>query len=162
MRVAAACLGWVLAATVCQATNNCPWLNEATASGLLGGDAVGEYTAGTGGQASVCTFTQKDAAATRTLRVSVQVTPDFEAGFRSASQSCGTDGFSLHAIGNEAVACSADERKGAWGERAVGRVRDQVFTITISSSLKSDMHLSREMLKSKIYTAAEQVAGNLY
>jgi hypothetical protein len=37
-----------------------------------------------------------------------------------------------------------------------------VFTITIASSLKNDPQLTRDVLKSKIYTAAEQVAGNLF
>jgi hypothetical protein len=68
----------------------------------------------------------------------------------------------LRAIGNEALSCAADDRKGGIGERVVGRVRDQVFTITISSTLKNDPGLNRDVLRSKIYTAAEQVSGNLF
>src|SRR5580692_12158245 len=71
-----------------QAKNNCPWMNEATASGLLGGDSVGEFTEASSGQPAVCTFTQKDSTVTRTLRVTVLVTPDFDAGYRSAGQAC--------------------------------------------------------------------------
>jgi hypothetical protein len=37
-----------------------------------------------------------------------------------------------------------------------------VFTIAISSTLKNDPILTREALKTRIYTAAEQVAGNLF
>ena len=48
------------------------------------------------------------------------------------------------------------------GERLVGRVRDQVFTITISTTLKNDPILTRDEIKSRIYTAAEQVSGNLF
>jgi len=44
----------------------------------------------------------------------------------------------------------------------VGRVRDQIFTITISTTLKNDPILTRDALKARIYTAAEQVAGNLF
>ena len=77
-------------------------------------------------------------------------------------QSCGADVSPLKAIGNEATACAADDRKGVMGERVVGRVRDQVFTIAISSTLKNDPILTREALKTRIYTAAEQVAGNLF
>jgi hypothetical protein len=68
----------------------------------------------------------------------------------------------MQAIGNEATSCAADDRKGTLAARAVGRVRDQVFTITISTTLKGDSELTRDVLKSRIYTAAEQVAGNLF
>jgi hypothetical protein len=147
---------------LCQAKNNCPWINEATASGLLGGDAVGEFTEASAGQPAVCTFTEKDTTETRTLRVTVLVTPDFDASYRSAGQACGADAAPLQAIGNQATVCAADDRKGALGERVVGRVRDQVFTITLSASLKGDPLLTREALKVRIYTAAEQVSGNLF
>jgi hypothetical protein len=68
----------------------------------------------------------------------------------------------LKAIGNEAMICAADDRKAGIGERVVGRVRDQVFTITIASTLKNDPALSRDVLKVRISSAAEQVAGNLF
>ena len=41
------------------AANDCPWMNEATASGLLGGTAVGMFQAATTEKAAVCTFTQR-------------------------------------------------------------------------------------------------------
>jgi hypothetical protein len=47
-------------------------------------------------------------------------------------------------------------------EVAFGRVRDQIFTITLSTSLKDDFELNRKMLRARIYTAAEQFAGNLF
>jgi hypothetical protein len=144
------------------AANNCAWLNEATASGLLGGDAVGESTAPAAGQPATCTFTQNDAGVKRTLRITVEVTPNAHARVSEITQGCGADLSPLKAIGNEATACAADDRKGMMGERVIGRVRDQVFTITIGSTLKNDPVLTREALKSRIYTAAEQVAGNLF
>jgi hypothetical protein len=58
--------------------------------------------------------------------------------------------------------CDADDRKKLIAEKVVGRVRDQVFTITVSSTVKRDSTQSREVLKARIYTAAEQVAGNLF
>jgi len=143
------------------AENRCAWLNEATASGLLGGDAVGDVSAATG-QLTVCTFTQMTDGVKRTLRITVEVTPDAHARVSAMMQSCGADVSPLKAIGNEATACAADDRKGVMGERVVGRVRDQVFTIAISSTLKNDPILTREALKTRIYTAAEQVAGNLF
>ncbi|MGA3344672.1 MAG: hypothetical protein ABSC76_07310 [Terracidiphilus sp.] len=41
------------------------------------------------------------------------------------------------------------------GERVVGRVRDQIFTITIDATLKGDPILTCDELKSRIYTADE-------
>lgn len=144
------------------AKNNCPWLNEATASGLLGGDATGDFTEATTGQPSVCTFTQQADGVTRTLRLTVEVATDPQARLTAVVQSCGADAAPLKAIGNSATVCSADERKGPLGERVVGRVRDQVFTITLKTTLKGDPTMTRDMLKAHIYTAAEQIAGNLF
>lgn len=151
----------VAGAARAMAANHCAWLNEATASGLLGGDAVGD-TSAAAGQPTVCTFTQMTDGVKRTLRITVEVAPDAHDRVAALMLGCVTDGFPLKAIGNEAAACTADDRKGVMGERVVGRVRDQVFTITLSSSLKNDPVLTREALKSRIYTAAEQVAGNLF
>jgi hypothetical protein len=105
-----------------RAANNCPWINEATASGLLSGDATGTVTDAAAGQPTVCTFVSRSKGSTHTL----------------------------------------DDRMGGLGERVLGRVRDQVFLITISSTQKRDSVLSRSALKARISTAAEQVSGNLF
>jgi hypothetical protein len=147
--------------TVCRAANNCAWLNEATASGLLGGDSVGDVSAAAG-QPTVCAFTQMTAGVKRTLLITVEIVADAHARLGVLAQSCGADTAPLKAIGNEALMCAADDRKAGLGERVVGRVRDQVFTITIASTLKNDPILNRDALKSRAYTAAEQVAGNLF
>lgn len=141
---------------------SCAWLNEATAGGLLGGTAVGEVTEAVAPQPTVCMFTQQDAGVKRTLRVTVEIAAEPRARLETVAQVCGPDVSPIKAIGNEAMVCSADDRKGGVGERVVGRVRDQVFTITIASTLKVDRILNREALKVRIYTAAEQVAGNLF
>ncbi len=150
------------APTSARAANNCPWLNEATASGLLGGDAVGTYTDASGTQPAICTFTQQAPGITRTLRLTVEIAPDPPARLAAAERACGADTAPLNAIGNEAVFCAMDDRKGKLGERAVGRVRDQVFIITLNSSAKDDTILTRDVLKMRIYTAAEQISGNLF
>ena len=144
------------------ATNNCAWLNEATASGFLGGDSVGTFTEAASGQPAVCSFVNQTAAGTRTLRITVELDPDAHTRVGAISASCGSDVAPLKAIGNEALVCAADDRKLSQGERVVSRVRDQVFTILISTTLKNDPILTREALKTKIYSAAEQVAGNLF
>jgi hypothetical protein len=144
------------------AANRCPWLTEATASGLIGADAAGSYVAGTGSQPAVCTFTEKSQIPARTLTITVEVASDPHARMTAVARICGDGAAPLTAIGNEAVYCSVDLRHGELGERAVGRVRDQVFTITLNSTMKDDPILTREILKTRIYTAAEQVAGNLF
>lgn len=144
------------------AANNCPWLNEATASGIIGAEAVGSYTAADGAQPAVCKFTEKGEGMARTLTITVELSTEAHARMTAVAQACGSGAEPLNAIGNEAVFCAADIRRGELGERAVGRVRNQVFTINISSTMRDDPILTRDALKSRIYTAAEQVAGNLF
>lgn len=145
-----------------QAKNNCPWINEATASGLLGGDAVGDFTESANSQPAVCTITQTGPNFTRTMRITVDVVPDTHARWQSALQACGKTAAPLQAIGNEASMCAVDTRNAGLGELVVGRVRDQLFTITITTTLKDDLILTRMSLKERAYTASEQVAGNLF
>jgi hypothetical protein len=152
----------LVAPAVAHAANNCAWINEATASGLLGGDAVGEVSEAVPGQPTVCTFTQITAGGKRTLRITVEIAGDPHARLAAIEQSCGADAAPMKAIGNEALVCATDDRKTSIGERVVGRVRDQVFTITIASTLKNDPVLTRSVLKVRIFTAAEQVSGNLF
>lgn len=148
---------------VCKAANTCPWINEATASGILGGDAVGELTGGLdNGGTAVCEFTQQGDGFKRTLQITVELAPDSHSRLSTIEQSCGSDAVPLKAIGNEALVCAADDRKSGQGERVVGRVRDQVFTITIKTTMKADPILTRMELKSRVTAAAEQVSGNLF
>jgi hypothetical protein len=145
-----------------RAANNCPWLTEATASGLIGADSVGAFSAAADAHPAVCTFTEKAEGMARTLTITIELSPDPHARVSALAQACGGGGAPLNAIGNEAVSCTADLRRGELGERAIGRVRNQVFTITLGSTMKDDPILTRDALKSRIYTAAEQVAGNLF
>jgi hypothetical protein len=151
------------AALPARAANACPWMTEATASSLLGGDAVGAYTAAAGAAPAVCTFTRSSPEATRTLRVSVEiVSASPHEHLATMEQTCGAHAETLQAIGNEAVFCSTQTPGASASELALGRVRDQVFTITLATSLKGDRELTADVLKAHLYTAAEQVAGNLF
>jgi hypothetical protein len=147
---------------VSHATNNCAWLNEATASGFLGSEAVGTFTEAAAGQPAICSFVSQSDGATRTLRLTVEVTPEAHARVSAVAASCGPDAVPMKAIGNEALFCATDDRKSDLGERVIGRVRDQFFTITISTTLKADPILTRDALKAKIYSAAEQISANLF
>lgn len=145
-----------------RAANNCPWLTEATAGGLLGGTAVGTFTAGQPGQPSTCSFVDKESGGTRELTITVEINPDAHTQLAAMMHDCGASGSLLQAIGNEAAVCAMDSRRKSLAERVVGRVRDQIFTIAIMTSLKDDPVLDHSMLMTKIYTASEQVAGNLF
>lgn len=68
----------------------------------------------------------------------------------------------LKAVGNEAVVCSLDERPEIRGARSIGRVRDQIFEIVITTTRIDDPVLTRDALQIRINTAAEQVSGNLF
>jgi hypothetical protein len=143
------------------AANNCPWINEATASGLLGGDATGTATGAGTGQPGVCIFVSQHEGATHTLRIVVELSPDPHARLGELAHLCGSGAAIMPAIGNEALVCE-DDSKGALGERVLGRVRDQVFNLTIASTQKHDPLLDRSALKARIAIAAEQVSGNLF
>jgi hypothetical protein len=145
------------------AANNCPWMNEATASGLLGGDAIGAYTPSTANQPAACIFTQRGAGVTRVLRITVDLAEDDpHAHLMKSEAACGPSPAPLKGIGNEAVVCAVDDSTGRRGARVAGRVRDQVFEILITTNRKDDPILTADALRIRINTAAEQVSGNLF
>jgi hypothetical protein len=144
------------------ASNNCPWINEATVSGLLEGPAVGAFSQGSVGQPATCNFVFKTGGGSRTFAISVETIQDAHARVMSMAKSCQEPSEVLPAIGNEAYVCTAVHGKEAVTERVVGRVRDQVFTISISTAGKGDLILSTQDLKSRISIASEQVSGNLF
>jgi hypothetical protein len=94
--------------------------------------------------------------------VTVELSADPHERLGAIARICGADVAQLTAIGNEAFVCAINNRKFVQGERVVERVRDQVSTTAIATTLKNDRILSRDVLKSRMYTAAEQVAGNLF
>jgi hypothetical protein len=155
-------LSFFAVAVPAHAANNCPWMSETTASSLLGGDATGVYQAATERKPAVCTFTQQTGQGSRSLQVTVQVVGDPQARLAQAEEKCGTEPAPLHAIGNEAIYCTGDDSREQRSEHAVGRVRDQVFSIVIATAVKDDAVFTRDVLKARIYTASEQVAGNLF
>jgi hypothetical protein len=110
----------------------------------------------------VCEFTQQGEGFKRTLRITVEIATEPHVRLGEVAQICGVDAAPLKAVGNEALSCSASDRKIGQGERIIGRVRDQVFTIVLNTTLKDDPILTRDALKMRVGTAAEQVTGNLF
>lgn len=180
LRIALSVLALLIPVTA-HAANNCPWLTEATVSGLLGGTVAGSYTAGPAvttstsatitpdagptvrmDQPGTCVFTDKEGSGMRELTVTMEVSPDAHAKLTGMMQACGASSQLLQAIGNEAAVCAMDSHKKSVSERVVGRVRDQIFTITIHTTVADDPVLNASSLMTRIYTASEQVAGNLF
>jgi hypothetical protein len=142
-----------------RAASQCPWLNAATASGILSAAASESYVEAAAEQPGTCTFTSKSAAGDRVLSIAVEISSEAHARLGVLGRGCR---ISLPALGNEAVECAVEDRRSTVSQRVVGRVRDQVFTIAISSSVKNDGDLRPDELKNRLAAAAEQVAGNLF
>ena len=147
--------------TAARAANNCPWLNEATASGILGGDATGLYEPGEGARPATCTFTQMEGGARRQLVITLEIVTNPHDRVVELTHRCGPPSEQVASVGNEALRCAAADGK-ARGERVIGRVRDQVFTIAITTTAERDSVLVPHELAMRSLTAAEEVSGNLF
>lgn len=132
---------------VAGAAQVCPWLNAATAGGVLGGavtDVTVKLAEGSGDGS--CEFVRHDGARAPALRIEVETLRDPTKDFAAFAARCHSAGTPLKAIGNEAIACTDD---GA--QQVVGRVRDRAFALRISTG-------GRE----KARQIAEQIAGILF
>lgn len=126
----------------------CPWLNAATAGGILGGVATPAVTRETANRDdAVCTFTHERSQ----LRVEVMTMDTPHTEFTSHSAQCSVNQEPLKAIGNEAVVCG-----GRGSAQVVGRVRTRIFVILLTATGPS------EQLREKAREVAESVAGNLF
>jgi hypothetical protein len=128
------------------AEERCPWLNAATAGGVLGGSVQVTVTPAS------CEFVRKAGAQETTLRIEVTAAS-------APNAHCGPGAKPLKAIGNEAAACSYEGKAGWMAEQVVGRVRDQAFVVRIGTNDRSAM---AKTLREKARNVAEQVAGILF
>lgn len=137
-----ALLALLLAACLCSAEETCPFLKDATAAGILGGEVVSHS------DASSCLFTFKSSQ----LVIKVQtVTLPYK-------PNCRPNPTSIRGIGNEAVACSnAGSASVQKIEQVSGRVRNRAFLIELLSN-----DIPRDVLREKIRSVAEQVSGILF
>ncbi len=129
------------------AENRCPWLNNATAAGVLGGPVEATVTPAS------CEFIRQTGGHSVFLRIEV-------APATAPPARCGPDAEPLKGIGNQAVACSYAGKPGSItvGEQVVGKVRDQAFLVRMGANDRSMAKALRENTR-KI---AEQVAGILF
>ena len=161
------CLKWmmlfplVLLAARCEAQAHCAWLNDATASGVLNGPVTLDLETAPDDQ-SICVFTNlKTAKDYSALRILVQPLKDVSKVVMSHESLCTSAPVALKGVGNEAVSCSADVGYSR-GEQVIGRVRDRLFIVTVSSTMAQDPSAARPMLQAKARSTAEQIAGALF
>jgi len=142
------------------AAQPCPWLNAATAAGILQGSVTVTVSYSNQDDVdAVCEFTHKADHAARTLRIEVDTMKDLAHDFPQYLAKCGQTAKPLRAIGNEAVACSVPRKNGLVAEQVVSRVRDRAFVINVASN---DPPSERDAIREKARQIAEQVAGFLF
>jgi hypothetical protein len=173
--------GFLLAPGDCRAEAKCPWLNAATAGGLLGGEVKMAVTAPADpgpvkgvGQASYpdqirmdrfdtsCEFTRKADDGVYTLRIAVKTMGDPATEFGAYVAQCGGTSRALKAIGNEAVQCLAKDGSAPDEERVVARVRERAFVLTVSRTGLKPIAPGADLLRDDTRNIAEQVAGSLF
>jgi hypothetical protein len=151
----------MLAPTLCHGQTKCPWINEATARGILGGPVT--LTAKVRDQGDgVCEYSRQQGDVVHKLRISVDIMTDIHKQFPTYLAQCPPKSTPLRAIGNEAVMCSIQGKGDEYAEKVVGRVRDEAFVVSVSSSVQDDPTMTREMRREKTNVMAEQVAGILF
>jgi hypothetical protein len=144
-----------------QAPAACPWINLATASGVLGGEASLSLTTQSPTNTS-CTFEYKSGDEIRTLSVQVIGMVDPSKEYTTYKALCDRDATPMRAIGNEALLCPAAGLASGHGLRVVGRVRTNAFILTLSTTAKSSPVMTQQAMEGKIGFVAELVSGNLF
>jgi hypothetical protein len=154
--------GLAVISAECKAQDShCAWLNDATAAGVLNGNVNLDLETAPDDQ-TICTFTNmRTAKDYSTVRIMVQPLKDTSNAVTPHESQCTSRPVAVKAIGNEAISCSADVGYSR-GEQVIGRVRDRLFIVTVSSTMAHDPMMNRQMLKDKAHMVAEQLAGALF
>jgi hypothetical protein len=150
----------LLAQAQVEAPARCPWLNVATASGTLNGPAALAMRQPAAGE-TVCVFRYQNQKTVYSLRIEVWAHQDITTGLKSQEADCTAPAVPLQAIGNEAMLC-ADDQRTSRGDAVIGRVRDSVFRVSVTTSERNDPAMPRDVLEQKARDTAEAVAGSLF
>jgi hypothetical protein len=167
--------------SACNAQARCPWLNAATAAGLLGGDvqmtvsAPADPGSGKGVGSAMysdqvrmdrfdvsCDFTRKSASSAFALSIVVKTMADVKKDFASYLALCRGTTVPLKGIGNEAVQCVSKDLSVGGEEQVIARVRDRAFVLTIRREMKPRTGGDAGELSDGTRNVAEQVAGSLF
>ncbi|WP_263359225.1 hypothetical protein [Acidicapsa ligni] len=153
---------FIVVSPYCHA-ENCPWLNAATAGGVLGGTVVARLTHTTP-ENMTCDYTLEREGSKSSLKIAVRTSSTSQKDFQNARSSCGATSTPLRGIGNEAVECTLSEMAGYSTEQIIGRVRDRVFILKWSARKTGDRSHAEDLdgSESIIRNVAEQIAGSLF
>lgn len=147
----------------CAAQSACPWLNAATASGVLGGPTTVEVNHSAAGAGS-CLFQLPGGSPNSVLRIIVIQIDDADIAkvkMESYEAGCTSPPVPLKALGTGAVHCVTNQ-KALPGELVVGRVRNNIFTVAMSTQPAGPPESTRDSLAEKAQVIAEQIAGSLF
>jgi hypothetical protein len=137
----------------------CPWLNEATAAGVVNGPVTMEVKSA-GGRGGSCIFRLTADPSAYGLWIVVEKV-DTTSGMMTHGAQCASAAVPLKGIGNEAAMCEV-KMGSSYVEQVVGRVRDQMFVVTLGVPMSPDPSANEEMLKQRVARVSEQVAGSLF
>ncbi len=151
----------ILMPAACRAETKCPWLNEATARGILGGEVKMTVEINPQGNGE-CQFSRRQGTAVFQLRISVHKMTNVVTQFPTYLSFCPPNSPPLRTIGNEAVTCTTERKGSKYDENVVSRVRDAAFIVSVSSTIQDDPQMTKQMRRDKANLVAEQVAGNLF
>jgi hypothetical protein len=152
--------GLALADAPAQAHARCPWLNVATASGVLDGPATLTLQQPAADE-TVCVFRYQNRNTVYSLQIEVWAHQDIGKGLTVQESDCTAPAIPLRAMGNEAILCT-DDRKSVRGDAVIGRVRDSIFRVSLSTSARNDPAMPRDVLEQKTRETAEMIAGSLF
>lgn len=152
---------FILAAMACRGQTICPWMNQATASGLIATPMDAPQMQGTFPNIT-CVYTSTPAAEITTLTIQVAQMAKVSSEFSGYMAKCSGGKVLLKAIGNEAEMCPVDGLPRTRAEIVVGRVRDRAFVVTLSRTGRLKAPIQRDTMESQTHAVAEQIAGFLF
>jgi hypothetical protein len=144
---------------VCRAQTRCPWLNAATAEGLLGTKVQMNIAPPTAQGDTTCEFSNEQNPTGSILRIVVHTMDAPSKEFASYVAQCNGTTVPLKAIGNEAVQCVLKDSSTTGEEQIIARVRERAFIFTVR---RNPPMPSKSGLREDTRNIAEQIAGSLF
>lgn len=153
-------LGIAMLPVIGDAQTFCPWLNNATAAGVLNGPVTLTMQS-TAGNGSICSFRSQKGLAVYDLQIAVHDIKSTSSELATDEVICRAHEVPLKGIGNEAILCPFDSEY-LYGEQVIGRVRNRKFIVSVGSNLRKNRAITLDAFQLKAKSIAEQVAGSLF
>ena len=138
----------------------CPFMNEATATGILGGPVEVQVTVTEKDKGdATCEFRRKTDDSSLSLNIQVKTMHDWRVEFPPFVAQCGHRSEPIRGIGNEAVACTGDADDHKRYDQILSRVRERSLSVRVTT-LSSQLNAGT--LRQKAFQSADLVSGNLF